>query len=85
MPRIAVKGFPRGDETMRKVAGRSNAALRELWGCRQEHVNISRKTIAPEERNKRFYVLSAGAREHGRIREALKVDPRFALSRSSRV
>ena len=41
MPYIAIKGFPKDDETVRKVAERINATLLELWGCRQEHINIS--------------------------------------------
>ena len=32
MPYIAIKGFPKDDETIREVAERINAALLELWG-----------------------------------------------------
>ncbi len=35
MPYIAIKGFPKDDETLRKVAGRINTTLLELWGCQQ--------------------------------------------------
>ena len=59
MPYIAIKGFPKDDETIRKVAERINAALLELWGCRQEHINISYEAIAPEEWDERI--------EHGEI------------------
>ncbi len=41
MPNIVIEGFPNGAETMHKVAERINATLLELWGCRQEHINIS--------------------------------------------
>ena len=54
MPYIAIKGFPKDDETMRKVAERFNAALLELWGCRQEHINISYEAVPPEEWDERI-------------------------------
>ena len=54
MPYIAIKGFPKDDETVRKVAERINAALLELWGCRQEHINISYEAIPPEEWDERI-------------------------------
>lgn len=49
MPYIAIKGFPKDDETVRKVAERINETLLELWGCRQEHINISYEAVPPEE------------------------------------
>ena len=48
MPYIAIKGFPKDDETVRKVAERINATLMELWGYRQKHINISYEAIPPE-------------------------------------
>ena len=33
MPYIAIKGFPKDNETMRKVAKRINAALLDLWAA----------------------------------------------------
>ena len=33
MPYIAIKGFPKDGETMRKVTERINAVLLELCGC----------------------------------------------------
>ncbi len=59
MPYIAIKGFPKDDETLRKVAERINAALLELWGCQQEHINISYEAVPPEEWDERI--------EHGEI------------------
>ena len=50
MPYIAIKGFPKGEETIRKVADRFNEALLELWGCPQEAINISYEAVPPEER-----------------------------------
>ena len=54
MPYIAIKGFPKDDETIRKVAERINATLLELWGCRQEHINISYEAVPPEEWDERI-------------------------------
>ena len=54
MPYIAIKGFPKDDETVRKVAERINATLLELWGCRQEHINISYDAVPPEEWDERI-------------------------------
>ena len=54
MPYIAIKGFPKDDETVRKVAERINATLLELWGCRQEHINISYEAVPPEKWDERI-------------------------------
>ena len=54
MPYIAIKGFPKDDETIRKVAERINAALLDLWGCQQEHINISYEAVTPEEWDERI-------------------------------
>ena len=59
MPYIAIKGFPKDDETLRRVAERFNETLLELWGCQQEHINISYEAVPPEEWNERI--------EHGEI------------------
>ena len=54
MPYIAIKGFPKDDKTIREVAERINAKLLELWGCRQEHINISYEAVPPEEWDERI-------------------------------
>ena len=54
MPYIAIKGFPKDDETVREVAERINAALLDLWGCQQEHINISYEAVLPEEWDERI-------------------------------
>ena len=54
MPYIAIKGFPKDDETLRKVAERINAALLDLWGCQQEYINISYEAVPPEEWDERI-------------------------------
>ena len=59
MPYIAIKGFPKDGETIREVAERINEVLLDLWGCRQEHINISYEAVPPEEWDERI--------EHGEI------------------
>ena len=54
MPYIAIKGFPKDGETVHEVAERINATLLELWGCRQEHINISYEAVPPEEWDERI-------------------------------
>jgi len=49
MPYIAIKGFPHDEDTMHEVAERINAVLLDLWGCQQEHINISYETVPPED------------------------------------
>jgi len=48
MPYIAIKGFPKDEETVKKVAERFNDALLELWGCRQKDISISYEAVEPE-------------------------------------
>lgn len=54
MPYIAIKGYPKDDETKKKVVERVNAAFLELWGCPQEAINISVEEIPPEEWGERI-------------------------------
>ena len=54
MPYIAIKGFPKDDETLHKVAERFNAVLLDLWGCQQEHINISYEAVPHEEWDERM-------------------------------
>ena len=54
MPYIAIKGFPKDDETIRKVAERINAVLLDLWGCPQAAINISYEAIPPEKWDERM-------------------------------
>ena len=54
MPYIAIKGFPKDDETVREAAERINATLLDLWCCRKEHINISYEAVPPEEWDERI-------------------------------
>jgi len=49
MPYIAIKGFPKDDETIHEVAERINSVLLSLWGCQQAHINISYEAVPPED------------------------------------
>lgn len=49
MPYIAIKGFPKDDETVRKVSARINETMLELWGCPQEAINISYEAVPREQ------------------------------------
>ena len=49
MPYIAIKGYPKDEETVRKVAEQINQTLLELWGCPQAAINISYEAIPPEQ------------------------------------
>ena len=48
MPYIAIKAYPKDEETKKKIAERINQAFLEIWGCSQEAINISIEEIAPE-------------------------------------
>ena len=48
MPYIDIKGYPKDEETVRKVAERINETLLELWGCPQAAINISYEAISPD-------------------------------------
>ena len=54
MPYIAIKGFPKDNETVRRVAERFHETLLELWGCRQAAVSISYEAVAPEDWDERM-------------------------------
>ncbi len=49
MPYIAIKGFPKDDDTMHEVAERVNAVILDLWGCDQKYINISYEAVPPED------------------------------------
>ena len=47
MPYIAVKGFPKDDETKKKVVEEINEVFLKYWGCPQKAINISMEAIDP--------------------------------------
>lgn len=48
MPYIAIKSFPKDEETKRMVVEKINLFFLETWGCSQEAITISLEEIAPD-------------------------------------
>ena len=49
MPYIAVKTFPKDEETKKKVVDQINDIFLNTWGCPQEAITISVEEVAPAE------------------------------------
>ena len=49
MPYIAIRAYPKDDETKRAVVERINQVFLDLWGCPPEAVSISLEEIRPED------------------------------------
>ncbi len=49
MPYIAIKGYPKDDETKKKIAEKVNEVFLEIWGCSQEAISLSIEEISPSE------------------------------------
>ena len=49
MPYIAVKAFPKDEETKKKVVDQINDIFLNTWGCPQEAITISVEEVAPAE------------------------------------
>ena len=49
MPYIAIKSFPKDEETKKRVAERINQVILEEVGCAPQAVTISYEEISPEE------------------------------------
>ena len=47
MPYIAIKGYPKDDETKKKIVEGINEVFLKYWGCPQQAINISMETIEP--------------------------------------
>lgn len=50
---IAIKAFPKDDETKKKVVEKINQIFLEEWGCPQEALTISLEEIVPDEWEKK--------------------------------
>ncbi len=48
MPYIAIKAYPKDEETKRKLVSKVNEAFLEIWGCPQEAITISLEEVAPD-------------------------------------
>ena len=49
MPYIAIKGYPKDEETKKKVVEKINDIFVEYWGCPTEAISISVEEFKPEE------------------------------------
>ena len=49
MPYIAIKSFPKDEETKKKVVDKINQVFLEEWGCPQEALTISLEEVVPDE------------------------------------
>lgn len=48
MPYIAIKGYPKDDETKKKVVDEINEIFIKYWGCPPEAISVSVEDVAPE-------------------------------------
>ena len=48
MPYIAIKSFPKDEETVKKVVEQINQIFLETWGCPPQAITISHETVLPE-------------------------------------
>jgi len=55
MPYIAIKCYPKDDETKKKIVEKINEAFLEIWGCPQEAISISIEEVAPHEWNEKVF------------------------------
>ena len=53
MPYIAIKCYPKDEETKKKVVEKINEVFLEFWGCPQEAITISIEEVAPDEWNEK--------------------------------
>jgi 4-oxalocrotonate tautomerase len=49
MPYIAIKSFPKDQETKEAVVEKINEIFLEVWGCPQEAITISIEDVMPED------------------------------------
>jgi len=47
MPYIAIKAYPKDEDTKKKLVEKINEAVLEVWGCPQEAISISLEEVAP--------------------------------------
>ena len=52
MPYIAIKAFPKDEETKKKLADQINDIVLKTWGCPQEAISISIEEVKPADWDK---------------------------------
>lgn len=53
MPYIAIKAYPKDEETVKKVVDEINEVFLKNWGCPPQAINISVEAVQPEEWNEK--------------------------------
>lgn len=48
MPYIAIKAYPKDEQTKKKVVDEINEIFLKYWGCPKEAISISMEEFAPE-------------------------------------
>lgn len=48
MPYIAIKAYPKDEETKKRLAEKINEVFLEVWGCPQEAISLSIEDVAPD-------------------------------------
>lgn len=48
MPYIAIKAYPKDEDTKKKVVDEINEIFKKYWGCPPEAISISMEEFAPE-------------------------------------
>ena len=49
MPYIAIKAYPKDEETKKKVVDEINEVMLKYWGCPQKAITISVEEILPDD------------------------------------
>lgn len=49
MPYIAIKCYPKDEETKNAVVNKINEAFLEIWGCPPEAITISLEEVSPDD------------------------------------
>jgi len=49
MPYIAIKSFPKDEETIKRVAEKINEIFLAEWGCPPQAITISHETVQPDD------------------------------------
>lgn len=54
MPYIAIKAYPKDEETRKRLVDKINQDILEIWGCPSQAVTISVEEVQPEEWNEKI-------------------------------
>ena len=52
MPYIAIKAYPKDEETKKELVDQINDVLLKIWGCPQEAITISIEEVKPADWDK---------------------------------